>query len=215
MARPHVHAVHRIPGKCTGQSGTQCHGLVYTSAARATSDVPLRVWSDATWAPSYGNIYDNYRSTTGWCTTAYDNLLSWNSHRQPVVAQSSTESEWHAGADAAKEAAFIKNLFDELGINTPRTVPLMCDNQSTIKQSLNQVDQRRCRHLGMRSHFLRQQCHSGHLCMQFVPSTQQLGDLYTKCLPTPQHEKLRKNLNVMSVAQFHAKFGKAKSPDNH
>ena len=128
-----------------------------------------------------------------------------------MVAQSSTESEWYACAEAAKEAAFVKNLLDELGSNTPRTVPLMCDNQSTIKQSLNQVDQHRCRHLGMRSHYLRQQCHAGHLQLRFVPSAEQLGDLYTKCLPTPQHAKLRKYLNVMSVEQFHQKFGKAKS----
>ena len=109
-----------------------------------------------------------------------------------------------------KKQRLLKNLFDELGIQNPRTVPLMCDNQSTIKQSLNQVDQRRCRHLGMRSHFLRQQCHVGNLQLQFVPSSDQLGDLYTKCLPKPQHEKLRKISNVMSTAQFHAKFGSAK-----
>ena len=91
--------------------------------------------------------------------------LSWSSHRQTVVAQSTPESEWHAAADAAKEAAYIKNLFYELGIDCPRSVPLKCDNQSTIKQSLNQVDQRRCRHLGMKTHFLRQQCHAGHLSL--------------------------------------------------
>ena len=95
-----------------------------------------------------------------WCATAFDNLLSWSSHRQTAVAQSTPESEWRAAADAAKEAAFLKNLFYELKIDCPRDVPLRCDNQSTIKQSLNQVDQRRCRHLGMKTHFLRcQQCH--------------------------------------------------------
>ena len=85
-----------------------------------TSTIPLQLWSDATWAPDYGNFYDNYRSTTGWCSTAFDNLLSWSSHRQTVVAQSTPESEWHAAADAAKEAAYIKNLFYELGIDCPR-----------------------------------------------------------------------------------------------
>ena len=70
--------------------------------------------------------------------------------------------------DAAKEAAYLKNLFYELKIDCPRAVPLKCDNQSTIKQSINQVDQRRCRHLGMRTHYLRQQCHSvGNLELEF------------------------------------------------
>ena len=141
--------------------------------------------------------YGNFRSTTGWCATAHDNLLSWTSHRQPtVVAQSTSESEWHAAADAAKEAAYLKNLFYELNIDCPRTVPLKCDNQSTIKQSINQVDQRRCRHLGMRTHYLRQQCHSGNLELEYVPSAEQRGRIFTKCLYTPQHETLRSTLDA-------------------
>ena len=171
---------------------------------------PLCLWSDATWAPDYGTIYDNYRSTTGWCATAHDNLLSWTSHRQSTVAQSTSESEWHAAADAAKEAAYLKKLFYELKIGCPRTVPLKCDNQSTIKQSINQVDQRRCRHLGMRSHYLRQQCHAGHLQLDYVPSAQQRGDIFTKCLYTPQHEALRSELKVMSTADFRSKYNTGK-----
>ena len=103
---------------------------------------------------------------------------------------------------SAKEAAFLKNLFYELTIDCPRDVPLRCDNQSTIKQSLNQVDQRRCRHLGMKTHFLRQQCHAGHLSLSYVPSASQKGDIFTKCLPTAQHEPMRRSLNVMTVHEF-------------
>ena len=96
----------------------------------------------------------------------------------------------------------MKNLFYELNIDCPRTVPLKCDNQSTIKQSINQVDQRRCRHLGMRTHYLRQQCHSGNLELQYVPSAEQRGDIFTKCLYTPQHAALRSELKAMSTADF-------------
>ena len=92
-------------------------------------------------------------------------------------------------------------------IQAPRTVPLKCDNQSTIKQSVNQVDQRRCRHMGMRTHFLRQQCHSGNLRLEYIPSSEQLGDAYTKCLYTPQHESLRKAMNIMTTSEFFSRFG--------
>ena len=185
-------------------------GLVYTDESHARSKVPLALWSDATWAPDYGTMFDNYRSTTGWCSTAFDNVLSWTSHRQTVVAQSTPESEWYAAADAAKEAAYIKNIFSEMGISAPRTTPLKCDNQSTIKQSINQVDLRRCRHLGMRTHYLRQQCHAGHLQLQYVPSNDQKGDIFTKVLHTPQHEALRKSLNCMTIHEFRSRFNQSK-----
>ena len=98
----------------------------------------------------------------------------------------------------------VKRLHDALGIDCPRSVPLKCDNQSTIKQSLNQVDQRRCRYLGMKTHFLRQQCHAGHLSLSYVPSASQKGDIFTKCLPTAQHEPIRRSLNtcMMTTQQF-------------
>ena len=104
---------------------------------------------------------------------------------------------------------FFDNLFATFGSSTsalvmagysvvaavPRTVPLKCDNQSTTKQSINQVDQRRCRHLGMRSHYLRQQRHAGHLRLEYVPSADQRRG-------TPQHETLRSTLKVTSTADF-------------
>jgi hypothetical protein len=181
-------------------SHTQHMGLAF----RYSEPSQLCMWSDATWAPDYGTFYDNYRSTTGWgCTSGY-NLLSWTSHRQPVVAQSSAESEWYAAADAAKEAEFIKNIFSDLGFSDYGAIPLLCDNQSTIKQTLNAVDQRSSRHLGMRSHFLRQQCHSKRLGLHFVPSRFQVADIFTKVLPRPAHEFLRSRIGVMSPTEFHS-----------
>ena len=112
--------------------------------------------------------------------------------------------EWYAAADAAKEAEFIKNIFSNLGFPDYGAIPLLCDNQSTIKQTLNAVDQRSSRHLGMRSHFLRQQCHSKRLGLHFVPSRYQIADIFTKVLPRPAHEFLRSKIGVMSPTEFHS-----------
>jgi hypothetical protein len=161
-------------------------GLVY----RCDDASKLCMWSDATWAPNYGTFYDNYRSTTGWNSTAGRNLISWSSHRQSVVAQSSAESEWYA----------------DLGMPQHGAIPMMCDNQSTIKQTLNAVDQQSSRHLGMRSHFLRQLCHTNRLKMFFVPSRFQLADIMTKVLPRPCHEFLRSQLGMMSTGEFRSRL---------
>ena len=126
------------------------------------------------------------------------NVVNWCSHRQPVVAQSSTESEWYAAADAAKEAVHFRHMFNDLSIPIHGAISLRCDNQSTIKQSVNAVDQKNSRHIGQRAHFLRQQCNSGQLSLLFVPTKEQRADLFTKCLPTPAHEDLRRKIGVIS-----------------
>ena len=107
-----------------------------------------------------------------------------------------------------------------MNIRQSGPVPLLCDNQSTIKQTLNAVDQRSSRHLGMRSHFLRQQCHAGDLELHYVPTQNQLADLYTKCLPAPGHVQLRRSLGILSPDEFrslqlpHISRGKATSPSS-
>ena len=183
-------------------SGTRDMGLIY-KRSDALAGVPGQIkpvlWSDATWAPDYGDAYDNYRSTSGWMATVGDNVLSWSSHRQSVVAQSSTESEWYAAGDAAKEAAHLRKLLVDLGNKVHGPITLHCDNQSTIKQSVNSVDQHSSRHVGQRYHYLRQQCNSGKLSLSFVPTTEQRADIFTKVLPKAPHKYLRSLLRVQNM----------------
>lgn len=119
-----------------------------------------------------------------------------------MVALSSSESEWYAASEAAKEASYIKDLFNDLDLPNVDPSVLKCDNQSTIKQSINAVSQRNSRHIGMRNHFLRFLCHSGRLLLQFVPTTEQLADCMTKNLPMPTHEKLRFQMGVLRRDEF-------------
>ena len=127
-------------------------------------------WCDASWAPSYGDHTDNLRSQTGWCFTLLGSLVSHVSRRQSVVAQSSCEAEWVAAADASKEAVFLAKLFKEFSIPKYGPSVIMCDSKSAIQQTVNAVDQHRCRHINLRQHFIRRQCHLGEIELECVPT---------------------------------------------
>ena len=109
-------------------------------------------------------------------------LLVYNSTKQSTVALSSAESEWAAAKESAKDAAYIINLFRDLNMHFQLPLMLNCDNQSAIKQSVRSFDQKRSRHIGMRMHYLRSQCHRGEISMQWVPTKSQSGDIYTKTI---------------------------------
>jgi hypothetical protein len=178
---------------------TRDYGLVYKRSPTLLA-VPGQwkpvLWTDATWASDYGDFYDNYCSTTGWVCQIGDCSVSWSSTQQGAVAQSSAESEWYAAADGAKEALYMRKLFHDLQISLHGPVNVMCDNQSAIRQSINAVDQKNSRHVGMKCHFLRQQCHAGNLELHYVPTQEQRADIFTKCLPQPAHEYLRPLLGI-------------------
>ena len=57
-------------------------------------------FTDSDWA---GDI-DTRKSTSGYVFTLYGGAVSWKSTRQNVVATSSTEAEYIACSNAAKEA---------------------------------------------------------------------------------------------------------------
>jgi hypothetical protein len=182
-------------------SHTRDLGLVYKRDP-SYDDVPgfwkAVTWSDATWAPTYGSAFDNYRSTTGWVCMIGGNAISWTSHRQSVVAQSSAESEWFAANDGSKESIYIRRIFADLDHTMHGALPLMCDNQSAIKQSVTAMDSKNSRHIGLKQHYIRQLCNEGLLKLEYVPTQEQIADVLTKCLPVAQHEELRSKLGVLS-----------------
>ncbi|RVW79511.1 Retrovirus-related Pol polyprotein from transposon TNT 1-94 [Vitis vinifera] len=59
---------------------------------RKTENRDTEVYSDADWA---GNIIDR-RSTSGYCSFVWGNLVTWRSKKQSVVARSSAEAEYRA-----------------------------------------------------------------------------------------------------------------------
>ena len=77
-------------------------------------------FTDSDWA---GDI-DTRKSTSGYVFTLYGGAVSWKLTRQNVVATSSTEAEYIACSNAAKEAFWIRRLDSEI---KGTAVPLIQD----------------------------------------------------------------------------------------
>ncbi|KAE8711146.1 putative ribonuclease H protein [Hibiscus syriacus] len=124
--------------------GTVGHGIIFCSQR----DNPLVVgYVDS----DYAGDLDNRRSTTGYVFTLGGGPICWKSTVQSVVALSTTEAEYMAAAEAAKEALWLTGLVKELGVQQGG-VQLLCDNQSTIHLAKNQVYRARTKHIDVRFH---------------------------------------------------------------
>jgi len=89
-------------------------------------------YADADW----GDDLDTRRSTTGYVFKVYGGTVAWKSRRQPTVALSTTEAEYMASADAARQAIWLRLLLDglQLGLGN-KPFPIMNDNAGTIALS--------------------------------------------------------------------------------
>ena len=83
-------------------------------------------------------------------------------------------------AQGTCEVLWIRSLLCELGfsINEPST--LFCDNKSAIMLSSDSVLHERTKHIEVDIHFIREKVRSGIISPQFVPSSEQTADMFTK-----------------------------------
>ncbi|KAL5543222.1 hypothetical protein UlMin_010932 [Ulmus minor] len=84
----------------------------------------------------YAGDLDKRRSLTGYVFTLFGCTVSWKAQLQPVVAFSTTETEYIAATEGVKEAMWLKGLVSELECMHDK-VEVFCDNQSSIHLTKN------------------------------------------------------------------------------
>ena len=185
----HMKAVNRIfmflkddPGKGILYSGK--HGL------------QLRGFVDS----DFAGCEDSRKSTTGWVFTLAGGPVSWSSQRQKTVATSTMDAEYIAGAEAAKEAVWIRNFINDLRIPGVHigTVPLYIDNNSALKLTRNPEFHSRSKHIDVKHHFIREKVDDGVIDTLRVETADNLADIFTKGLPKPTHTSFVDRLNCLS-----------------
>jgi hypothetical protein len=84
-----------------------------------------------------------------------NNLVTWISQKQRVVALSSCEAEYIASANAACQGIWLSRFLSELlGIQAPK-VRLLVDNKSTIALRKNPMHHDRSKHIDTKYHFVK------------------------------------------------------------
>lgn len=149
---------------------------------------------DSDWGGSFGT---NRRSTTGFVFKMFESCtICWNTRKQNTVADSSTEAEYMALAEAVKESCWIKQLVQSIDFKIDSPIGIFEDNAGCIKIANNPSCHKNTKHIDIKYHISRERIESKDIVLISIPTEFQQADVFTKSLPAERFIKLTRALGV-------------------
>jgi len=153
----------------------------YRITYRKTSNLDITGYVDA----DHGSDKNDRISFTGYLFKICDGWVSWTSHKQYTVANSTTVAEYMALSDAAREAEARSQLFYELGYKL--TPLLSSDSQSALKIAEEPSQYQRIKHVDIRYHYIRHLLNNNRVNIDYIPGSENPADALSKALPPVKH----------------------------
>ena len=168
-------------------------GLWYPKRTR----FELVAYSDS----DYAGYKVDRKSISGGCHLLGRSLVSWSSKKQNSVALSTAKAEYIATGACCAQILYMKQTLLDYGIVLEK-VPLLCDNESTVKLANNLVQHSCTKHIDICYHFLRDHVAKNDISLEGVRTEDQLADIFTKPLDEAIFCRLRNELNVLDFSNF-------------
>ncbi|KAI5325055.1 hypothetical protein L3X38_034129 [Prunus dulcis] len=171
--------------------GTPGQGILLSSS----NNFQLRAYCDSNWA----SCPMTRRSTTGYFVLLGESPISWKTKKQDTVSRSSAEAEYRAMAMATCELQWLRYLLYDLGLSHTTPSLLYCDNQAALYIAANPVYHERTKHIEIDCHVVREKIQNGSIRTAYIPSTEQLADVFTKSLGKDQFQRLKNKLGILDL----------------
>ncbi|POM70458.1 Putative retroelement [Phytophthora palmivora] len=159
---------------------TKDYGLVYHACQ---GPLNLEAFADA----DHARCPESSRSVTGFVIKLNGCIFDWWSKKQEGVTTNTCSSEL---------MAWTQNLLNELRINGTVETTVFCDNQSALKTIEYNGNSERLRNYAKVIRYIAEHVEKGRLQMQYVPTTDNLADLFTKALGPQRFKQLPDGLCV-------------------
>ena len=123
--------------------------------------------------------------------------ISWRSHKQSIIALSTTEAEYVALCEAAQEAVWLRRLLGDIDFTQSDPTVIYEDNQGAISLSSNPKDHTRTKHIDIKYHYIRERVAAKELSVIHCATGDMTADTLTKGLPKPGFERCRAGMGVV------------------
>ncbi|KAK8694437.1 hypothetical protein V6N13_071989 [Hibiscus sabdariffa] len=157
-------------------------------------ELGIKGYTDA----SFQTDKDDSRTKLGFVFCLNGGAVSWKSSKQDTVADSTTEAEYIAASETAKEAVWIKKFISELGVvpSISDVVGLYCDNNGAITQAKEPRSHQRSKHILICFHLIREIVDRGDVEICKVHTDDNIADPLMKPLAQQKYDRHTKSLSI-------------------
>jgi hypothetical protein len=133
---------------------------------------------------------DGYRSTSGFVFLSDGTAISWGSKLQKLAALSTVEAEFVAMSSGVQEALWLSKLVHDVGEDLGAAV-ILSDNTGALANIRGIPISPRTKHIGVRFHRVRGEVVKGNINPQYIHTSENVADMFTKILPKASFVKFR------------------------
>jgi len=133
---------------------------------------------DADWATDTRHR----KSVTGIILMYAGGVVGYKTKYQETIALSSTEAEFTAACEAAKQILFFQSLLDDLAIQQTAATILYEDNNGALMMANAQQPTRRTRHMDIKKFAIQQWVEQDLLLLHSISTHDNAADVMTKGL---------------------------------
>ncbi|KAL0404280.1 UNVERIFIED_CONTAM: Retrovirus-related Pol polyprotein from transposon TNT 1-94 [Sesamum radiatum] len=160
----------------------------------------LEGYSDA----SFQSDDDDAKSQSSFVFKLNGGVVAWKSSKQDTTADSTTEAEYIAVSEAVKEAVWMKNYIQELGMvpSIAEPVVIFCDNNGAIAQAKEPRSHHRSKRILRRYHLLMEMVGRGDCRMDRVSLAKNTADPLTKPMSQVAHTQHLDKMGLRSMSDW-------------
>ena len=142
------------------------------------------------------------QSTAGYVFLINGQPIDWRSSLQSRLSGSSAEAEFMALHDVIDQIRWMRIFLSELGQKQTEPTPIYVDS-SSAKSIANAIGlTRNVRHLTLEHAIVHERIDAKEVELIYIPTNDQLSDIFTKSLPAPRHCDLARRIGVNLVFNF-------------
>ena len=118
--------------------------------------------------------------------------MTWSSKKQYIIVLLSTESEYIVQMHAAKEALWLQSFVNEMRGEKDKPLRLNCDNQGARALTKDNKFHSWTKHIDLWFHFIREVVEDNKLLITYIPTEENMVNIFTKALARPSLRDLLK-----------------------